>query len=192
MVIGGVAGACGWMAMSGVPALLVDGWRFPHVFGPHALLVHFDRAALPAGHDARSLPSEARENVAAGEAVRAPASADGRAVTGGRWQPMWPPWSCSTAEALAWTINGTLLAGAALVLLDLLLVSSDVKWSSSTSRAFGLALVHSLLTADAIKVGILTLVSATLSAMHHNPKSMLGKCSTKALRGLSSTLQAIL
>jgi hypothetical protein len=175
-----------------VPALLVDGWRFPCLFGPHVLLVHFDRAALPAGHDGRSLAAHAREDCAAGETVSAPASADRRAGGGGRWPLMWQPWACSTVEARAWGVNGTLLGGAALVLLDLLLVSSDVKWSASTSRAFGLALVHTLLTADAIKVGILTLVASTLSAMHQNPKSMMGKCSTKALRALSSTLQAIL
>ena len=38
------------------------------------------------------------------------------------------------------------------VLLDLLLVSSDVKWNDGTSRTFSLAVTQSLLTQDAVKV----------------------------------------
>ena len=177
-------------AGSFVPALVVNGWQCPRLFGPHLLLVHFARSALPAGIDVHSLSANAYKGCALGETVGAAASANHRAVVGGRWQPMWPSWT--NAEVLAWVMNGTLFVGAALVLLDLLLVSSDVKWSSTTSRAFGLSLMHSLITADAIKVGILTLVSATLSAMHHNPKSTAGKCLTKTLRAVSNMLQAIL
>jgi len=44
-------GGAGEGAGTFVPALIVDGWQFPRVFGPHRLYVHFARTALPATVD---------------------------------------------------------------------------------------------------------------------------------------------
>ena len=73
----------------------------------------------------------------------------------------------------------------------MLLVSSDVKWSASTSRAFGLALLHSLLTQDGAKVGIITLVSATLIPFQRGKGKMAKGC-RRLLHGVSNSLQAVL
>jgi hypothetical protein len=54
-----------------VPALFVDGWRFPHLFGPGLLRVTFARASLPRGRDVRDVQSEVQAGSVAQPAVAA-------------------------------------------------------------------------------------------------------------------------
>ena len=74
----------------------------------------------------------------------------------------------------------------------MLLVGSDVKWNDSTSSAFGLALVHSLLVADAAKVLVLMLVAAAISPFKQSPKSKTGKRMRLVLKSISNMLQSIM
>ena len=61
------------------------------------------------------------------DTLLAPAAAGGRAIAGGRWALVWPPSEASAPEVVAWLVNGLMLAGAALMLLDMLLVSSGAE-----------------------------------------------------------------
>jgi hypothetical protein len=171
-----------------VPALSVDGWRFPHVLGPgDRLRATFAAGALPAGCDTEGLL--AATEVA--DTLLAPTASGGRAVVGGRWAPLHPPAHASRGEAIAWAVNGLLFVGAALALLDMLLVSSEVGWSASTSRAFGFSLLHSLLTQDGAKVAIVTLVSAGLIPFQQG-KGRAAKGCRRLLHGVSNALQGVL
>jgi len=132
-----------------VPALSVDAWRFPSLLGPpDRLRARFAPDALPHGRDLDAL-------LAASEVagtLLAPSAAGGRAVAGGRWGPLWPVREMSRPEAFVWCFNVLMFTCAALALLDMLLVSSEVKWNPSTTRTFMFALMHSLLTQDGAKV----------------------------------------
>ena len=126
------------------------------------------------------------------DTLLAPTANSGRAIAGGRWGPAWPAAHSSRAQIAAWTFNIALFVCAVAALLDMLLVSAEVKWNSDTSYTFFLSLVHSLLTADGIKVAVLTSVAALLVPIGSAPKSKAAKRFRRVLHGVANFLQAIL
>jgi hypothetical protein len=173
-----------------VPALRVDGWRSPRFLGPRGhLLATFGPGALPRDHD---LDFGLLGATDVSDTLLAPAASSGRAVAGGRWGLAWPVAECSGAEAAAWALNIALFAFVAAALLDTLLVSGEVSWSSGASWTFFLSLVHSLLTADGIKVGILVSIATSLVPLGSAPKSKAAKRCRRALHAVANFLQALL
>jgi len=173
-----------------VPALRVDGWRSPRLLGPYdRLRASFAPSALPPDHD---LDFELLSAAELADTLLAPTANSGRAIAGGRWGPAWPAAHSSRAQIAAWTFNIALFVCAVAALLDMLLVSAEVKWNSDTSYTFFLSLVHSLLTADGIKVAVLTSVAALLVPIGSAPKSKAAKRFRRVLHGVANFLQAIL
>ena len=186
--------AVGWEPRERADELL---WFVPalHVGAPlrswHLLRVHISTHALP---PTMGLPTgddpifHRAVRPPLGTRLRVTSAEGGSARAGGEWALLAPFGArVRGAHIAAWTVNAVLLLGGLLLLFDRLFVAST-KWDSSTGRAFGLTLVFSFLVQDAIKVCLLTLISAYLLPGRWAPRAAGVRM---VLKGVSKATQAV-